>query len=462
MEIHLFNTLSKQKELFKSITPNEVRMYNCGPTVYNYAHIGNLRSYVFASILRKTLEYNGYTVTQVINITDIGHLTSDADEGEDKMTTALKKEGKPLTLQALKEHADFFANAFKDDLIKMNIQLPEFMPKASDHVPEDIALVQTLMDKGFAYVISNGVYFDISKDPDYGKLGGIVIEEEEQQSRIGHNQEKRNPQDFCLWKLDSTIGWDSPWGKGFPGWHIECSAMSMKYLGETFDIHTGGMDHIPVHHNNEIAQSESATGKPFAHYWLHGAFINVSGEKISKSLYNDVYISDLIKKGISPLAYRYLLLTAHYSTPMNFTWDALEGASQALKRLQVFISETPGNGTRNESYIQQFVLFINNNLDTPKAIALIWELLKNANISNPDKKATILSFDNVLGLDLSAASGKKEVAIPLEIQRMVIEREVARKSKDWAKSDELRAEIMAAGFDIKDTEFGPQVSALPF
>lgn len=280
--LYLTNTLTKQKELFVPLNEKNVGMYNCGPTVYDYAHIGNLRAYVFADILRRTLEYAGYTVNQVMNITDIGHLSSDADDGEDKMTRGLKREGKPLTLEAMKELADFYAEAFKKDLSWLNIEMPHHMPKASEHIAEDIALIQKLEARGFLYTTSDGVYFNTEKDPHYGKLGGLS-DINEAQARIHAQSEKKSPRDFAVWKKNDVLGYESPWGKGFPGWHMECSAMSMKYLGETFDIHTGGIDHIPVHHNNEIAQSENATGKPYVRTWLHNAFVTVPSGKMAKS-----------------------------------------------------------------------------------------------------------------------------------------------------------------------------------
>src|SRR3989338_11419052 len=302
--LRFYNTLTGKKEPFSPIDPNkkEVRMYNCGPTVYNYSHIGNLRAYVFAYVLRRTLEYNGYKVKQVMNITDVGHLTSDGDDGDDKMVKALKREGKPFTLEAMREVADFYTKAFKDDLTALNIKIPETLEHASDHIPEDIELVQELEAKGFAYKTSDGMYFDTSKFPSYGKLGNINLKGQLAGARVSVNSEKKNPADFTLWKkshrqgsgqADNDIGWESLWGKGFPGWHIECSAMSRKYLGQPFDIHTGGIDHIPVHHQNEIAQSEAAYGVPLANFWLHNEFLKVDGQKMSKSLGNIYTIKNL-------------------------------------------------------------------------------------------------------------------------------------------------------------------------
>ncbi len=452
----LSNTLTGKKEEFVSLLPKKVGMYNCGPTVYDSAHIGNLRSYVFADVLRRTLELNGYDVTQVINITDIGHLASDSDEGEDKMTKGLKREGKPLTLEAMKELADFYTERFKEDLKDLNIQLPTFLPKASEHIKEDIELLKKLEAKGFIYTTSDGAYFDTSKDPDYGKLGNIHIKTDETESRISLNPEKKNPKDFAVWKKNDKLGYESPWGKGFPGWHIECSAMSMKYLGETFDIHTGGVDHIPVHHNNEIAQSECATGKPYARFWLHNAFVNIEGGKMAKSEGNFLRIQTLKDRNISPLAYRYWLLGARYSSPMNFSWEALEGAQNAFNKLENRILEL-GNeiGNTNAEYARKFADFANDDLDTPQALALMWELLSDKVISNPDKKATVLKFDEVLGFGLGAI---QTTIIPPEIHLLAEEREIARINKDFKKSDELRAEIEKHGYSVKDTPEGQKIS----
>ena len=444
--------------------PQKVGMYNCGPTVYDYAHIGNLRAYVFADILRRTLELNGYTVDQVINITDIGHLASDGDDGDDKMTKGLKREGKTLTLENMKWLADLYTEKFKEDLIDLNIQLPTHLPKASEHIQEDIELLKKLEEKGFMYKTSDGVYFDTSKDPDYGQLGKSHAKEikdnesseDESQSRIGLNSEKKNPKDFAVWKFNDVLGYESPWGKGFPGWHIECSAMSMKYLGETFDIHTGGVDHIPVHHNNEIAQSESATGEKYVNYWVHNAFMNIEGGKMAKSDGNFLRLQSIKDKGISPLAYRYWLLGARYSSPMNFSWEALEGANNAFKKLETHILELgETSGAVHEKYHQEFLKLLNDDLDTPKALALVWEVLGDSSLSDSDKKATLFDFDTVLGLGLKNI---KTEPIPAEVYVLADEREIARKNKDYAKSDELRKKIEELGYLVKDTESGPKIS----
>ncbi len=451
MDIFLENTLSGKKEKFKSINENLIGIYNCGPTVYDYAHIGNLRSYVFADILRRMFEYNGYKVDQVINITDIGHLSSDEDSGEDKMTKALKREGKPITLEAMREVADFYFLKFKEDLNALNIETPEHFPFASDHIKEDIEIIEKLIEKGITYNTSDGLYFDISKYKDYGKLGKINLSDVEK-SRIGLNPEKKNPRDFALWKFNNELGYDAPFGKGFPGWHIECSAMSRKYLGQPFDIHTGGIDHIPVHHNNEIAQSESAYGVPLANYWLHNAFLNVNSAKMAKSEGNYITLETLREKNVDPLALRYLFLTARYSSQLQFSWEALEGAQNALKRLRMKIGELNDSSEINEAYKSKFESFVNDDLDTAKVIALISELLRDEHAIG--KKSTILNFDKILGLKLDK---KEDFEIPEHIKDMILKREEARKNKDFKTSDEIRAQIEELGFLVNDREEGAEV-----
>lgn len=458
MTLYFYNTLTRQKEEFKPIQSGKVGMYHCGPTVYNFAHIGNLRPYVFADIIRRLFEHEGYAVKQVINITDVGHLVSDADEGEDKMNVATKREGKTA-----EEIAIFYTDDFFKDLEKLNVRMEntEF-PRATGHIVEQIALIEKLEKKGFTYTTSDGVYFDTSKLSDYGKLAELDIEGLKEGARIEKNPEKKNITDFALWKFSpkSIAGkreqeWDSPWGVGFPGWHIECSAMSMKYLGEHFDIHTGGIDHIPVHHTNEIAQSEAVTGKPFVNVWMHSNHILVDGGKMAKSSGNFYRLIDLDKKEISPLAYRYWLLTAHYRTLVNFTWDAVEGAQNAFKKLQAFVTELPNEGKVDIAYEAEFESFISDDLDTPKAIALMWELVKDPEILPENKKATILHFDEVLGLNLKNLHHEE---IPADIMALAQKRETAREEKNWHLSDEIRRNIEARGYELKDTEDGPKVT----
>jgi len=444
----IWNTLSGKKEEFEPLKEDLVGMYNCGPTVYNFAHIGNLRAYIFADTLRRTLELEQFKVKQVINITDVGHLTGDTDSGEDKVEKEAKKEGK-----SAKEITDFYTESFFSDL---DVKI-EF-PKATDHIEEQIKLIQNLEEKGFIYKTSDGIYFDTKKFGDYGKLGNINLAGLEEGARVEANTEKKNSTDFALWKFSKPEErrqqeWDSPWGVGFPGWHIECSAMSMKYLGETFDIHTGGIDHIPVHHNNEIAQSEAATNKPLARYWMHSAFINISGEKIAKSIGNTFTLADLKEKGIHPLSYRYWLLTAHYKTQVDFTFEAVLAAQNAFTNILSMLAEAQDSGSVQKDYISEFKSFIEDDLDTPKAIALLYKLIDDKNVSSQDKKATISTFDQVLGLNLINLSHKIK-NIPEEIKKIALKRDQMRIEKKWKESDELRVEIENAGFIIRDEKEG--------
>lgn len=450
----LYNTLTRTQEPFEPIAAPKVGMYNCGPTVYDRVHIGNLRAYVFSDTLRRVLAANGYDVLQVMNITDVGHLSSDADSGEDKMTKGLKREGLPMTLEGMRELAERYTKAFEEDLAALNILHPQELPRATDNIPEQIDIIKRLEEKGFTYVIDgDGVYFDTAKDAGYGKLGGLTPLEDIRADAGGTS--KHGPRDFALWKFNTQLGWESPWGKGFPGWHIECSAMSMKYLGETFDIHTGGIDHIPVHHNNEIAQSENATGKPFARFWLHNAFLNIDNEKISKSLGNALVLSTLQEQGITPLAYRYWLLTGHYRSEINFSLDALSAAQTAYTKLIERVRELGDDiGTVHDGYYEQCMNAVNNDLGTPQAIAVLWEVLKDTNVSPADKKATLLAFDVVLGLQLDAVEA---VTVSDDIQSLLDARAKAREEKDWATSDALRVDIEKLGFDVKDTPDGQKL-----
>jgi len=465
MEIKLHNTLSGKKEIFKPIQAGKVGMYNCGPTVYDRAHIGNLRAYIFADTLRRMFEYNGYSVKQIVNVTDVGHLSGenlgDADSGQDKMTKALVRENMPLTLSAMKEVATKYFDSFVEDMKDLNIELPEAFPRASETVEEDIQLIELLEKNGFTYITSDGVYFDTSRFKEYGKLGNIKIGALKEGARVALNSEKKNPTDFALWKIATgDIGWSSPWGKGFPGWHIECSTMSRMYLGQPFDIHTGGIDHIPVHHNNEIAQSEAAFGVPLANYWLHNEFMNIKNSKMAKSDGNFLTLGSLEAKHISPLAYRYWLLTAHYRSPVNFTFSAVESAQTALIRLLATVSEYPLGGKIDLMYQEKFKSFINDDLDTSRAIALVWDLFKDSKIDPADKRATVIDFDRVLGLNIASLPHSKgfdsdETApsnIPIEITVLAETREEARKAKEWVKADAIRKEIQDRGFDVIDTD----------
>ena len=469
--IFLYNTLTARKDSFHSIKSKEVKMYNCGPTVYGFQHIGNYRAYIFADILKRMFLYDGFTAKQVINITDVGHLTDDQDQGQDKVEESAKKERKTA-----KEITELYTTDFLENLEKLNIDTNgTIFPKATEHILDQVAFIKTLEEKGYTYKTADGIYFDTSLFKNYGKLGNINIEGLKEGARVEMNSERKHPTDFALWKFSKPEDkrqqeWDSPWGRGFPGWHIECSAMSMKYLGHAFDIHTGGIDHIPVHHNNEIAQSESATGKPFVNYWMHVAHLKIDGKKISKSLGNTVLISNLEEKGVSPLAYRYWLLIAHYRTPINFTWEAVEGAEKAYFRLQKAFVEQLGNkvGKINNSYKEKFSGAIFDDIDTPKALALVWELLKDDKVSKEDKKATLIDFDKVLGLGLAESQNALEEmlgstaidssTLDQSVKAKIEEREIARKNKDWKKADELRDELNKIGYEIEDTESGPKVT----
>ncbi|HRH31326.1 MAG TPA: cysteine--tRNA ligase, partial [Candidatus Paceibacterota bacterium] len=442
---------------FKPILAGKASIYHCGPTVYNYAHVGNFRSFIFADTLRRALELSGFAVKQTINITDIGHLTGDGDDGDDKMVKALKREGKEMTLTAMREVANFYKDAFVADLKTLRILMPHEMPFASDNIAEDIAIIELLEKKGFAYKISDGMYFDTKKMKDYGKLAGPHIEAEgELESRIGANSEKHSSRDFALWKFSDNekIGYPSPWGIGFPGWHIECSAMARKFLGQPFDIHTGGIDHIPVHHTNEIAQSEAAYGEPLAHVWMHNGFVNIDGEKISKSLGNDIYLADVAKIA-RPESYRLWLLMAHYRSPINFTYDALRAADTALTTLyEAFVALPQNDGAVDENYKAAFVAAIENDLDTPRAIATLFGAFKDENLDGAAKRATILFFDQVLGLGFGQLP---KVEIPESVKTLAGERDDARINKDFKKADELRMKIEAEGFIVRDAKEGSQI-----
>lgn len=458
MALKLFNTLTRKKENFKPIKNGFVGIYTCGPTVYWYQHIGNLRSYVFSDILKRVLIYDGYKLNHVMNITDVGHLTSDADEGEDKMEKAAAKENKDA-----KEIADYYWGIFKEDFKKLNIIEPDIWPKASEHIDEQIVLIKKLEKRGFTYKTSDGIYFDTSKFKNYGEMANLKNQKLEAGKRIDLG-EKKNITDFALWKFSPSANsgqakrqqeWNSPWGIGFPGWHLECSAMSMKYLGEHFDIHTGGIDHVPIHHTNEIAQSEAATGKKFVNLWLHGEFLTSGGKKISKSKGGLFTLSELQEKKFKPLAYRYLLLTAHYRTPLNFSLQALKEAQNGYERLKNIISEIKDSSTStviNKKYLKDFETAINDDLDMPKALSTLWKMVRDQKATG--KLETIKEMDKVFGLDLLK---KEEIKIPQEVQKLIEERETARKNKDWKKSDELRDKIKESGYLVEDTPNGQKI-----
>jgi len=457
----LYNTLTRKREEFVPIKKGQVGMYCCGPTVYNFAHIGNLRSYIFSDVLKRVLKFNNYKVKHVMNITDVGHLTSDADEGEDKMILAMRREGKTAY-----QIAEFYTKAFKGDIKKLNIIEPDIWCKATEHIKEQIELIEKLEKKGFTYKTSDGIYFDTSKLKDYGKLAKIKIEELQAGKRVGLG-EKKSKTDFALWKFSPKdkkreMEWASPFGKGFPGWHLECSAMSMKYLGKQFDIHTGGIDHIPVHHTNEIAQSEAAISKkPWVKYWLHGEFLVLAkGEKMAKSGENFITLSTLEKKGFSPLDYRYFCLGTHYRKPLMFSYEALEGAKVAYKKLVEKVLELKGSkGKENKilqkKYLETFTKDINDDLNTPKALATMWEVIKENKITDKDKYLLLLIFDEILGLGLKYLKKDK---IPEKIVELAEERLKARNGKDWKKSDQLREEIKKLGYIVGDTKEGYEIN----
>lgn len=471
--LSLYNTLTRSIEEFKPLDGAVMTYYSCGPTVYDFAHLGHARTYVFADILQRVLEYNQFNVKRVMNITDVGHLTSDSDTGEDKMELASRRSGKGASREnkSVWDIAKFYTEDFFEMLEKLNIKKPPIICKATDYIPEMIHLIKKLEEKGFTYTISDGVYFDTTKFPKYGELTGMSFEKLEKSIKAGARIEmvkgKKHATDFALWKLTPRgvkrqMEWDSPWGKGFPGWHIECSAMSMELLGETLDIHTGGVDHIPIHHTNEIAQSEAGTGKKFVDYWLHGEHLLVDGVKMSKSLGNFYRVKDIEEKGFDPIALRYLFLTAHFRTQMNFTWESLNAAANAYKSLKNHIIWSEKNmkeakelSPQAQKYREQFVQSINNDLNIPQAVAVVWKLIGDGTVKSSEKKHLILDFDKVLGLELSDI--KNVIVTPEPIKMLMQARDNARKEKDYRKADEIRKEIEQKGYLIEDTSKGTAV-----
>jgi cysteinyl-tRNA synthetase len=461
MKLYFYNSLTRKKEKFNSIKPGEAGLYTCGPTVYNYAHIGNLRTYIFEDVLKRVLIYNGYRVKHVMNITDVGHLSGDRDMGEDKMEQGAAREGKSAW-----DIADFYTQAFKKDIARLNILEPDVWVKATDTLPEQIALVKALEEKGYTYRTADGIYFDTSKFKDYTKLSHQDLEALQEGARVERNPEKLNPTDFALWKFspkDSKrqMEWDSPWGLGFPGWHLECSAMSMKFLVDQLDIHCGGTDHIDVHHTNEIAQSEAATGKPFFNFWMHGAFLIIAGgKKMAKSAENFLTLENaFLKNDINPLAYRFASFLTHYRKPMEFSDEGIEAARNGLLHLQNQVRQVVAAGIGSDSaisaqYKNNFLAAVNDDLNMPRAMAVIQEMLKSS-ISDTEKLTTILDFDRVLGLNLDHLD--QEQALPEAVQKRADARLKAREGKDFATSDRLRAEIEAMGYLVQDTKDGMKV-----
>ncbi len=457
--IHLYNTASKKTELFTPIHEDKVHIYSCGPTVYHFAHIGNLRAYIFADTLRRMLSYSGYEVKHIINITDVGHLTDDGDNGEDKLEKGSRREGKTAWEVAL-----FYEEAFKKDLEALNIPISTYtFPRATDHISEQIALITSLEEKGYTYTIEDdGIYFDTEKFERYRDLAQLDLEGLKSGARVEENKNKHSPSDFALWKFSPEnekrqMEWDSPWGRGFPGWHIECSAMSMKYLGEHFDIHTGGIDHIKVHHTNEIAQSECATGNKYVNYWMHVNFLQDKTGKMSKSSDDFLTLESLIKKGYSPQIYRYFILTAHYRKELTFTYEALDAVKVAYKKLTDHIlrgSHLKGNIL--ETYLEPFLEALRDDCNTSEAIAHMWKMIKEEQGNDADLAATLLEMNELLGLGLEKL--KEEVLhLPKEVVELLDKRLISRKDKDFSESDRLRDEIRKLGYIVKDSPDGQEV-----
>lgn len=456
MDIYFYNTLTKQKDLFKPIEEGKVKIYSCGPTVYKDATIGNMRTNLLNDTLRRVLKYNGYELKHVMNITDVGHLVSDGDEGEDKMLKSAREEHKsPL------EIAEHYTKLFFRDLERLNIETPEVVCKATDHIKEMLEMVQKIMKNGYAYETSTAIYFDVSKLDKYGILSGINLNDQKAGARVDIDPEKRNPYDFALWikaPANHLMKWDSPWGPSYPGWHIECSAMSTKYLGEEFDIHTGGIDLVPTHHENEIAQNKGACGKNPAHYWIHGEYLLINGGKMSKSLGNTYLIDDIIARGYSPLAYRLFNYSCHYRGKLNFTWEGIESANTSLIRLREgYQKHLNGNSDISDEIIadmeNKFHQAINDDMNMPLALSVVWEAVKYPEKS-PKIAQLLKKFDTVLGIKIDEV---QETKIPQEILDLVEERKQARSDKNWSESDRLRDLIAEKGYIVKDTKDGTEV-----
>ena len=468
LTMKIYNTMNRRKEEFVPIRDDLVTVYSCGPTVYSYAHIGNMRTYIFMDSFRRVMKYAGYHLKHVMNITDVGHLVSDADDGEDKMEKAAKKLQKTPW-----EIAAYYTDVFFKDLDRLHVDLPEITPKATEHINQMIAFVQELCDKGYGYETSDGIYFDIEKFPGYGKLSGAKLDDQIAGARVSVNTEKHNPADFALWKKapkEHIMQWPSPWGMGYPGWHIECSTMSREYLGDVFDIHTGGVDHIPIHHENEIAQSEALLGKPAVHYWMHGEFLLVDNGKMSKSLGNTYTISDLMERGYSPMAYKYFCLNGHYRNKLNFTWDGLAGAQTSLHRLYEALNSHKGQAEAPkagfvEELKREFDDAVFDDLNMPLAVSVIWKALRS-----PVKSSAIYDFvcacDAVLGLNLKEdaenyAEEKRRAGdadgIDDGIKALVEERTAAKKNRDFARADAIRNQLKEMGYSLLDTREGVRI-----
>lgn len=462
MAFYLYNTLSREKDEFISAKPGKVGLYTCGPTVYNYAHIGNLRTYIFEDVLKKSLEYVGYKVKHVMNVTDVGHLQSDSDEGEDKMAIGASREKKTVW-----EIAKFYEDAFFEDCKKLNIKRPTVVCRATEHIDDMISFIKNLEEKGYTYEANGNVYFEIDKFKDYTKLANLSIDELEAGSRIEIDPNKKNPLDFVLWFTNSKFAnqimqWDSPWGRGFPGWHLECSTMSIKYLGESIDIHCGGIDHIPVHHTNEIAQSEAALGHKWVNYWVHGEFLVLDGGKMSKSSGDFLTVSRLEKEGFSPLDYRYFCLQSRYRKQLVFSFESLDDAKKGYKALKKKISSIicdvsdnlPVDNSKLETYKQKFVDHISDDLNIANAFTVLNEVIKDNQLNNKEKANLIEEFDKVLSLDLMIME-KETVNVNEElVNQLIVQRNEARKAKNYSRADEIRNELLAMNIEILDTKEG--------
>ncbi len=452
----LYNTLSRKKEDLRPLK-EEVGLYTCGPTVYDYAHIGNLRTYIFEDVLKRALYYNNYKVKHVMNITDVGHLTSDEDTGEDKIEASAKKKKKSAF-----EIAEYYTQAFKENIEDLNIVSPDIYVKATETIKEQLDLIKLLEKKGFTYQIEDGIYFDTSKLNEYGELAKLKEVKLKPGARV-EVKGKKNITDFALWKFSKPddkrqMEWESPWGTGFPGWHTECVVMAHKYLGVPFDIHCGGVDHISVHHTNEIAQSKAGFEDNLATLWMHGEFLNLKDRKMSKSKGGFITLYDLKEENIPPLAYRYLVLGAHYRSILNFSKEAIENAKNGLKNLQNRVAELESEkGAVSPSYKEEFLSAVSDDLDTPKALEVTWRMIKDNNLDNKTKKATVEDFDKLLGLKLTKMPGK---GIPEEITKLLKEREEARKNKDFKKADELREKIKKKGYSVEDTKDGYKIKKI--
>jgi cysteinyl-tRNA synthetase len=452
--LSLYDNYTRTLRRFVPLSPGgPVGLYTCGPTVYDYQHIGNYRTFLFEDTLKRVLEWNGYAVNHVMNITDVGHLTSDADTGEDKMEKGARRTGKSAW-----EIAQLYTDAFRADLKLLNIEDPTLFCRATDHIPEQIAFIADLEKNGFTYRTSDGIYFDTSRQPDYGYLARLDVKGLEAGRRVELG-EKRHPTDFALWKFSPPgerrqMEWASPWGRGFPGWHIECSAMAQKYLGEYFDIHCGGEDHIPVHHTNEIAQTEARVGTRLAAFWMHGYFLLSNDAKMAKSAGEFLRLQSLIDRGYDPFAYRYLCLTGHYRTQLNFTWEALDAAATGLARMRQGFFALPSDASEraDANSIERFTDFVNDDLNLPRALALAWDVLRG-DLPPAIKRATLAEFDRVFGLRLAAWRPKEEV-VPDDIRALADARVVARKARNWGEADRLRGELQTAGWEMEDRRDG--------